>query len=133
MSRNRGNSHSNESAIISSRSAKPLNVLLGAASGAVVGIALAPLVTPTLLSIPAVGAVAGKLPPQIDQLVKYHLSPREPLGTIIAGKIAVGSALVAHSIAACAALHPIAMAYVTGVGALVGAAQWAPHGESPAQ
>ncbi|KAF8497910.1 hypothetical protein F5888DRAFT_262966 [Russula emetica] len=121
----------NESAIISilsSHSSKQLYVLLGlagAASGIVVGIALAPLVAPTLLSILAVGAVAGKLPPQVDQLVKYHLSPRELLGkllgTIKVWKIVTEFASAAHwhSIASFSVNHPIATAKVIYKGAKV--------------
>lgn len=42
----------------------------------VVVVALAPVVTPALLSIGGVSAGAGKHPSKVDQLVKDHLSPK---------------------------------------------------------
>jgi hypothetical protein len=68
----------------------------------VVIVGLAPIVAPALLSMGGVGA--GKPPPQIDQLVEYHLSARESLGSTVAVKFAAaGSAFAASVLAAFAA------------------------------
>src|SRR5260370_31569666 len=79
----------------SSHSAKISQVVSAVAgvAGAAAGIALAPIVTPALLSIVGVKAATGKLPPQVDQPARYHLTPREPLGTLAVGKVALGGSL----------------------------------------
>src|SRR5713226_4696856 len=105
----------------SSHSAKISQVVSAVAgvAGAAAGIALAPIVTPALLSIVGVKAATGKLPPQVDQPARYHLTPREPLGTLAVGKVALGG--LAHNIAANAVVHPFVTASVASVGAVTGA------------
>ena len=73
MSSNRGNDHSAKTFNVAGAIAG--TVVAGTITGAVVAVALAPVVIPAALSIAGASAIAGKLPPQVDQLVKYHLSP----------------------------------------------------------
>ena len=95
---------------------------LMAVGAVVVVVGLAHVVTPALMSIGGVIAGTGKLSPQVDQLVKYHLSPRELLGTMVGAKVAAaGSALAASILAAFAEKLWTRMARATGVDASGGA------------